>query len=66
VALGWVPLIDELVATGQLVRVAEPPVVTERGYFLVCPAARPEAPAAPTFRRWLFAACGCAANAAPY
>jgi len=55
-----------LVATGQLVRVAEPPVVTERGYFLVCPAARPEAPAAPTFRRWLFAACGCAANAAPY
>ena len=66
VALGWVPLIDELVATGQLVRVAEPPVVTERGYFLVCPAARPEAPAAPAFRRWLFAACGCAANAAPY
>jgi putative choline sulfate-utilization transcription factor len=66
VALGWVPLVDELIATGQLVRVAEPPVVTERGYFLVCPAARPEAPAAPAFRRWLFAACGCSAHAAPY
>ena len=66
VALGWVPLVDELVATGQLVRLAEPPVTTERGYFLVYPAARPEAPAAPAFRRWLFAACGCSANAAAY
>jgi hypothetical protein len=33
------------------------PVRTARGYFLVCPLARPEAPAVPAFRRWLFAAC---------
>ncbi|MEJ8795160.1 LysR substrate-binding domain-containing protein [Trinickia caryophylli] len=57
VALGWLPLVDELIATGQLVALFDEPVTTARGYFLVCPQARPEAPAAPAFRRWLFAAC---------
>lgn len=57
VALGWTPLIDELLASGQLVRLLEKPVVTSRGYFLVCPLARPEAPAVPLFRRWLFNEC---------
>ncbi len=57
VALGWSPLVDELIATGQLVALFDTPVTTSRGYFLVCPPARPEAPAAPAFRRWLFAAC---------
>jgi putative choline sulfate-utilization transcription factor len=46
VALGWTPLVDELLATGQLVRLLNQPVVTSRGYFLVCPQARPEAAAA--------------------
>ncbi|AOK30306.1 LysR family transcriptional regulator [Burkholderia singularis] len=58
VALGWTPLTDELVAGGQLVRLFDAPVTTSRGYFLVCPAARPEAAAAPRFRRWLLAECG--------
>ncbi|PTB22067.1 LysR family transcriptional regulator [Trinickia symbiotica] len=57
VALGWSPLVDDLIATGQLVALFDTPVTTPRGYFLVCPPARPEAPAAPAFRRWLFAAC---------
>jgi putative choline sulfate-utilization transcription factor len=57
VALGWTPLVDELVESGQLVRLIDEPVRTARGYFLVCPLARPEAPAVPAFRRWLFAAC---------
>lgn len=57
VALGWRPLVDELVASGQLVALFDQPVTTARGYFLVCPPARPETPAAPAFRRWLFAAC---------
>lgn len=57
VALGWLPLVDELVSSGQLVALFDEPVTTTRGYFLVCPPARPEAPAAPAFRRWLFAAC---------
>ena len=57
VALGWTPLTDDLLATWQLVRLLEAPVVTTRGYFLVCPQARPEAPAVPLFRRWLFEEC---------
>jgi putative choline sulfate-utilization transcription factor len=57
VALGWLPLVDELIASGQLVALFDEPVSTARGYFLVCPPARPETPAAPAFRRWLFAAC---------
>ncbi|PMS18503.1 LysR family transcriptional regulator [Trinickia dabaoshanensis] len=57
VALGWLPLVDELIASGQLVALFEEPVSTARGYFLVCPPARPETPAAPAFRRWLFSAC---------
>jgi putative choline sulfate-utilization transcription factor len=57
VALGWLPLVNELIASGQLVALFDEPVTTSRGYFLVCPPARPETPAAPAFRRWLFAAC---------
>lgn len=57
VALGWLPLVDELIASGQLMSLFDDPVSTPRGYFLVCPPARPETPAAPAFRRWLFSAC---------
>jgi putative choline sulfate-utilization transcription factor len=57
VALGWTPLTDELLAAGQLVRLLDKPVATARGYFLVCPQARPEAAAVPVFRRWLFNEC---------
>jgi putative choline sulfate-utilization transcription factor len=57
VALGWAPLVDELIDSGQLVRLVDAPVVTPRGYFLVRPPARPEAPAVPLFRRWLLDAC---------
>ncbi|AEA63327.1 LysR family transcriptional regulator [Burkholderia gladioli BSR3] len=57
VALGWSPLVDELVASGQLVRCVEETAVTERGYFLVRPPSRPEAPAVGRFRRWLFDRC---------
>jgi putative choline sulfate-utilization transcription factor len=57
VALGWLPLVDALIESGQLVALFDEPVRTPRGYFLVCPPTRPEAPSAPAFRRWLFAAC---------
>lgn len=60
VALGWTPLVDELVASGQLVALVDAPVVTSRGYFLVRPPARPEPSAAPVFRRWLLDACALA------
>ncbi|PCE32437.1 choline sulfate utilization transcriptional regulator [Burkholderia ubonensis] len=60
VALGWTPLVDELVASGQLVTLVDAPVVTSRGYFLVRPPSRPEPSAAPVFRRWLLDACALA------
>jgi putative choline sulfate-utilization transcription factor len=60
VALGWAPLVDALIESGQLVRLIDTPVVTPRGYFLVRPPARPEAPAVSLFRRWLLDACAAA------
>ncbi|NLP62710.1 choline sulfate utilization transcriptional regulator [Paraburkholderia sacchari] len=54
VALGWTPLTDELIASGLLVRLLDTPVTSERGYYLVCPPARPAPAAVPLFRRWLF------------
>lgn len=57
IALGWSPLVDQLVQTGQLVRCVDAAVVTSRGYFLVRPPSRPEAPAVGRFRRWLFDRC---------
>jgi LysR family glycine cleavage system transcriptional activator len=60
VALGWAPLVDELVAAGQLVKPVDAPVVTSRGYFLVRPPQRPEPDATHVFRRWLLDACASA------
>jgi DNA-binding transcriptional LysR family regulator len=57
VALGWTPLVDDLIGKGLLVSLLDAPVSTERGYFLVRPPARPEAPAVQRFRRWLFSVC---------
>ncbi|MFP3557198.1 LysR substrate-binding domain-containing protein [Paraburkholderia sp. SIMBA_049] len=54
VALGWTPLTDELIASGLLVHLLDTPVTTERGYYLVCPPARPAPAAVPLFRRWVF------------
>lgn len=56
VALGWAPLANELLATGQLVELFEPPVVTGRGYLLVTQ--RAATPAVSAFRQWLLGECG--------
>jgi DNA-binding transcriptional LysR family regulator len=56
VALGWAPLIHELLATGQLVELFDTPVVTERGYMLVTQ--RAATPAVDAFRQWLLGECG--------
>ena len=52
VALGWVPLIDELVRTGQLVAL-DLPVRTERGYAIVEPQRKRTERANALFRDWL-------------
>jgi putative choline sulfate-utilization transcription factor len=56
VALGWTPLVNELLATGQLVELFDTPVVTERGYLLVTQ--RAATPAVSAFRSWLLDECG--------
>ncbi|WP_176057059.1 LysR family transcriptional regulator [Paraburkholderia sp. BCC1876] len=56
VALGWAPLVDELLATGQLVELFDAPVVTERGYLLVTQ--RAANPVINAFRQWLLGECG--------
>jgi putative choline sulfate-utilization transcription factor len=56
VALGWAPLVDELIATGQLVTLFEAPVVTERGYLLATQ--RAPTPTITAFRQWLLDECG--------
>lgn len=55
VALGWSPLIDELVATGQLVALSETSLVTDRGYMLLT--RREEPPAVRAFQDWLLDEC---------
>ncbi|MDR5784242.1 LysR family transcriptional regulator [Caballeronia sp. LZ065] len=55
VALGWAPLVDELIATGQLVALRDTPLVTERGYMLVTP--REPAAAVRAFSDWLLEEC---------
>jgi putative choline sulfate-utilization transcription factor len=59
VALGWAPLVDELVASGQLIELFDTPVTTDAGYLLNAPRAQTTAVCA--FRDWLLFECGVAA-----
>ena len=59
VALGWAPLVDELVASGQLIELFDTPVTTDGGYLLNAPRAQSTAVCA--FRDWLLFECGVAA-----
>ena len=52
-ALGWTPLIDDLLAAGQLVRLGDRPLTSERGYFLVEPARAQANPLASEAIDWL-------------
>jgi putative choline sulfate-utilization transcription factor len=56
VALGWTPLVDELVASGQLVKPFSDCIATDAGYVLLMP--RTQAGAVCAFRDWLLAECG--------
>lgn len=57
VALGWLPLVDELLQSGQLVRAADEPVQTECGYFLVEPNLQRSPQAQGQFRQWIRSEC---------
>lgn len=53
VALGWSPLIDDLMRDGHLVSLLDRPIQTERGYFLVVPSRRGTDERHDRFRRWV-------------
>lgn len=53
VALGWSPLIDDLMRDGHLVSLLDRPIQTERGYFLVVPSRRRPDERHDRFRRWV-------------
>lgn len=53
VALGWRPLVDDLLATGQLRAAWSTPITTERGYYLVHANRRDGSREVRLFRRWL-------------
>ncbi len=56
IALGWAPLVDELVASGQLIQLFDTPITTNAGYVLS--ASRGHAPVVSDFRDWLLSECG--------
>lgn len=53
VALGWAPLIDDLVANGSLTRLLDTPLASHRGYHLIEREDRPASSHAGTVTRWL-------------
>ncbi len=66
VALGWAPLVDELVHSGQLVAAVAAPQRTARGYFLVEPNTRRNSEALHRFRSWMVQECAQALQASPF
>ncbi|MFT0533348.1 LysR substrate-binding domain-containing protein [Castellaniella hirudinis] len=56
VALGWVPLVEDLLRRGDLVVALDRPVTTDNGYYLVEPLPSQASPRHLGFRRWLQAA----------
>ena len=59
-ALGWAPLVDDLIEDGHLVRMTPETLESDRGYHLVLPAGRTPNPAAAQFCAWLLDECGTA------
>ena len=57
VALGWVPLIDDLLQGGQLVTAVARPTKTERGCFLVQPNSRKNLESIDRFQEWIKGEC---------
>ncbi|WP_018150208.1 choline sulfate utilization transcriptional regulator [Leeia oryzae] len=57
VALGWLPLVQDLLATGQLVPAATATIETQRGYFLVLRESTRLTGHIKLFRQWIHAAC---------
>jgi DNA-binding transcriptional LysR family regulator len=57
-ALGWAPLIDDLIRDRRLVRMMPEILESDRGYHLVWPVSRTSDPVVTEFRAWLLDECG--------
>ena len=57
VALGWLPLVQDLLAGGQLVSLVDAPITTPRGYFLVLRESTRLTGVIGRFRRWAREVC---------
>ena len=66
VALGWVPLVDALVRSAQLVPAVQHAVKTARGYFLVEPHAQRASEPLRRFRQWIIGECESALLQSPF
>lgn len=62
VALGWLPLVEDLLAGGQLLRLADAALTTERGYFLVLRENTRLTGVIGHFRRWALEYCSSTAT----
>lgn len=60
VALGWRPLVDDLLRAGQLLSLPAPPLGTSRGYFLVSRQGREPWEALDSLRGWIVRECAAA------
>ena len=56
VALGWRPLVDDLLRQGLVMEAPLPRIVTKRGYYLVTPGRASQPRTAEIFRQWLLRA----------
>lgn len=65
-ALGWTPLVDELVRNGQLVAAFVQPTTTAHGYFLVQPTAQRTPESVQRFRQWIVGECASALLHSPF
>lgn len=54
VALGWFPLVDDLIRSNALVPVARRKITTQRGYFLIERHSRPISALTETLKKWIF------------
>ncbi len=66
IALGWVPLVDDLVRNGQLVPAFNTPARTANGYFLVEPQAQRSPEPVQRFRAWIAGECERALSQSPF
>lgn len=58
VALGWTPLVDDLLRDGQLVVAMDKPVRTGRGYHLITPNRKNLSGSRLRFHEWIVGECG--------